>query len=125
MISFTLPNTEATMISRYHTWQKHFASFMHAIKPLIPIPALLAIVPALWWFFRDTWRELDEDAQRYRGMILDAGKAMGRERLYLPAIGKRLRGGDGLSSSSSFTGLATAGGDGGGGGRKISGGRGR
>lgn len=29
------------------------------IKALLPIPILLAIAPALWWFFRDTWRLLD------------------------------------------------------------------
>ena len=29
------------------------------IKALLPIPILLAIAPALWWFFRDTWRQLD------------------------------------------------------------------
>lgn len=29
------------------------------IKALLPLPILLAIAPALWWFFRDTWRKLD------------------------------------------------------------------
>ncbi|HEY6727439.1 MAG TPA: type II CAAX endopeptidase family protein [Polyangiaceae bacterium] len=29
------------------------------IKALLPLPILLAIAPALWWFFRDTWRQLD------------------------------------------------------------------
>ncbi len=51
-----------------------FAAFMHAAKPLIPIPALLVILPAVWWFFRDTWRELDQDAQHHRGELLAAGK---------------------------------------------------
>ena len=41
-------------------------SFVSALKPLVPIPLLLVILPALWWFFRDTWRELDDDATRYR-----------------------------------------------------------
>jgi membrane protease YdiL (CAAX protease family) len=41
-------------------------SFLSALKPLVPIPLLLVILPALWWFFRDTWRELDDDATRYR-----------------------------------------------------------
>lgn len=31
------------------------------IKALLPIPILLAIAPALWWFFRDTWRRLDQE----------------------------------------------------------------
>jgi membrane protease YdiL (CAAX protease family) len=43
-----------------------FSSLMSAIRPLVPIPLLLIILPALWWFFRDTWRELDDDATRWR-----------------------------------------------------------
>jgi membrane protease YdiL (CAAX protease family) len=45
-----------------------------AFKPLLPIPLLLIILPALWWFFRDTWRELDEDATRYRAQYAAAGR---------------------------------------------------
>jgi membrane protease YdiL (CAAX protease family) len=37
-----------------------------ALSPLLPIPLLLIILPALWWFFRDTWRQLDDDAIRWR-----------------------------------------------------------
>src|SRR5579859_5386594 len=37
-----------------------------AMKPFVPIPALLILLPALWWFFRDTWKELDDDATRWR-----------------------------------------------------------
>jgi len=51
-----------------------FAAFMHAVKPLIPIPGLLIVLPALWWFFRSTWRELDEDAEKYRADLVYAGK---------------------------------------------------
>lgn len=36
------------------------------VKALIPIPALLVLLPALWWFFRDTWRALDVEATQYR-----------------------------------------------------------
>jgi membrane protease YdiL (CAAX protease family) len=50
------------------------ASFMEVAKPLLPIPALLAILPGLYYVFRDTWRELDQDAQRHRGEILAAGQ---------------------------------------------------
>ena len=50
-------------------------SFLHAAKPLIPIPALLAILPLVWLFFRGTWRELDEDAQRQRGELIAQGKS--------------------------------------------------
>jgi membrane protease YdiL (CAAX protease family) len=47
-------------------------SFTHALlaypplKALLPIPILLAIAPALIWFFRDTWRQLDREALDYR-----------------------------------------------------------
>lgn len=51
-----------------------FASFMESAKPLLPIPALLVLLPGLYYVFRDTWRELDEDAQRHRGEILATGK---------------------------------------------------
>ncbi|MFO0670329.1 MAG: CPBP family intramembrane glutamic endopeptidase [Polyangiaceae bacterium] len=44
------------------------------IKPLFPIPALLVLVPLLYLFFRQTWRELDEDAYRHRGETLAQGK---------------------------------------------------
>lgn len=44
------------------------------VKPLFPIPALLVLVPLLYLVFRQTWRELDEDAHRHRGAILAAGK---------------------------------------------------
>jgi membrane protease YdiL (CAAX protease family) len=43
-----------------------WVSFLSALRPLVPIPLLLVILPALWWFFRDTWRELDDDATRWR-----------------------------------------------------------
>lgn len=51
-----------------------FAAFMAQAKPFIPIPSLLVICPLLWLMFRNTWRELDEDAQRARGEILAIGK---------------------------------------------------
>jgi|CZKU01.1.fsa_nt_gi membrane protease YdiL (CAAX protease family) len=49
-------------------------TFMAAIKPILPIPLLLVILPALWWFFRSTWRELDDDATRYRIETAEAGQ---------------------------------------------------
>jgi membrane protease YdiL (CAAX protease family) len=54
--------------------QSGFMAFLSALKPLFPIPALLAILPAVWFMFRKTWRELDEDAQKHRGEILASGK---------------------------------------------------
>ena len=35
-----------------------------AAEVLLPLAGLAAALPALRWFFKDTWRELDEDAQR-------------------------------------------------------------
>ena len=32
------------------------------------------ILPALWWFFRDTWKELDADALVWRQKLRDEGK---------------------------------------------------
>jgi membrane protease YdiL (CAAX protease family) len=41
-------------------------AFLSAFKPLLPIPLLAIILTALWWFFRDTWKELDDDATQWR-----------------------------------------------------------
>jgi membrane protease YdiL (CAAX protease family) len=43
--------------------------FLETIKPLLPIPVLLVLLPALWWFFRDTWKELDDDAATWRAKL--------------------------------------------------------
>ncbi len=50
------------------------AKFVETIKPVLPIPALLAVLPIIWLMFRKTWRELDEDAHEARGKILASGK---------------------------------------------------
>jgi membrane protease YdiL (CAAX protease family) len=36
------------------------------VKALLPIPVILALAPLIWWFFRDTWKRLDEEARAYR-----------------------------------------------------------
>ena len=37
------------------------------IKALLPLPILAALAPAVWWFFRDTWRTVDaEEAEARR-----------------------------------------------------------
>lgn len=56
------------------TQPSKFSAFFDAAKPFFPIPALLVVLPLLWLFFRDTWRELDEDAQKHRGELLAQGK---------------------------------------------------
>jgi len=38
------------------------AGFVETVKPILPIAALLVILPILWWMFRATWRALDQDA---------------------------------------------------------------
>jgi membrane protease YdiL (CAAX protease family) len=50
------------------------ATFFETFQPLFPIPALLVLVPALWWFFRDTWRELDDDATTWRIELRERGE---------------------------------------------------
>ena len=51
-----------------------FEALLSAIKPIIPLPALLILLPALWWFFRDTWKELDDDATRWRVRLSEEGR---------------------------------------------------
>lgn len=54
-------------------------SFFHSligappIKALLPIPIILVILPALWWMFRDTWRELDQEATEFRVQLREKG----------------------------------------------------
>jgi membrane protease YdiL (CAAX protease family) len=43
------------------------------VKVLFPVPVLAAIAPAIWWFFRPTWRELDAEAARYRASLVATG----------------------------------------------------
>jgi membrane protease YdiL (CAAX protease family) len=49
-------------------------SVLSAFRPLLPIPLLLVILPALWWFFRSTWKELDDDATQWRVESAAAGR---------------------------------------------------
>jgi membrane protease YdiL (CAAX protease family) len=43
------------------------------VKVLFPVPVLAAIAPAIWWFFRPTWRELDDEAATYRAALTGTG----------------------------------------------------
>lgn len=49
------------------------AGVIETVKPLLPVPALLLVMPLMWLMFRNTWRELDEDAHRHRGAMLAKG----------------------------------------------------
>src|SRR5438309_1004480 len=51
-----------------------FDSFLSAAKPILPIPALLVVLPILWLLFRGTWRELDADATRWRMELEELGR---------------------------------------------------
>jgi membrane protease YdiL (CAAX protease family) len=43
-------------------------------KAFLPWPVLLAMAPVVYLFFRRTWIELDREAQRERGALLEEGK---------------------------------------------------
>jgi len=61
-----LPLLELAPVSFAHTLLAY-----PPLKALLPIPILLAIAPALIWFFRDTWRQLDREATEYRVAHVD------------------------------------------------------
>jgi len=50
------------------------AAFVEDYKPLLPIPALAGILLLVWLFFRDTWRELDEESLRLRAEVHAKGR---------------------------------------------------
>jgi membrane protease YdiL (CAAX protease family) len=50
------------------------SSLLETIKPLVPIPVLLVLLPALWWFFRSTWKDLDAEALEWRKNLDGIGK---------------------------------------------------
>lgn len=50
------------------------AGFVEDYKALLPIPALAGVLFLVWLFFRDTWRELDEDAIRLRAEVHAKGR---------------------------------------------------
>jgi membrane protease YdiL (CAAX protease family) len=56
-----LPTLDLTPVS----WAQTLFSYP-PIKALLPIPILMAIAPVLLWFFRSTWRGLDDEARVYR-----------------------------------------------------------
>ena len=51
-----------------------FAGFVETMKPILPIPILLVVIPLIWLFFRGTWRVIDEEALRERAAMLAKGK---------------------------------------------------
>ncbi|HEY6459102.1 MAG TPA: CPBP family intramembrane glutamic endopeptidase, partial [Polyangiaceae bacterium] len=43
-------------------------------RTVLPIPVLLVLLPALWWFFRDTWKELDDGTADWRAKLKAEGR---------------------------------------------------
>jgi membrane protease YdiL (CAAX protease family) len=50
-----------------------FQSALSAMKPFLPLPALLILLPALWWLFRTTWKDLDDEATLWRLQLKEDG----------------------------------------------------
>jgi membrane protease YdiL (CAAX protease family) len=51
-----------------------FDSLLTAIKPILPVPVLLVVLPVLWRLFRGTWKELDDEATRWRATLAMKGR---------------------------------------------------
>ena len=51
-----------------------FTAFLESVKPILPIPVLLIVLPGLWLLFHDTWRQLDDDTLEWRQKITAEGK---------------------------------------------------
>jgi membrane protease YdiL (CAAX protease family) len=62
-----LPTLELAPVSMTHTLLAY-----PPLKALLPVPILLAIAPVLFWFFRDTWRQLDREAWEHRATHIDS-----------------------------------------------------
>ncbi|HET7544652.1 MAG TPA: type II CAAX endopeptidase family protein [Polyangiaceae bacterium] len=56
-----LPTTHLAPLS----WFDSFLGYP-PIKALLPIPIIAAIAPLIWLFFRETWREIDAEAELAR-----------------------------------------------------------
>ncbi|MGH7271598.1 MAG: CPBP family intramembrane glutamic endopeptidase, partial [Polyangiaceae bacterium] len=52
-----------------------FGVLLTKYKALVPIPLLVIVLTALWLFFRGTWRELDDEATRYRSQLAAEGRS--------------------------------------------------
>lgn len=44
------------------------------IKWAVPIPLFITLAPIVWYFFRDTWRALDDEALEYRRALRERGE---------------------------------------------------
>ncbi len=61
-----LPLLELAPVSWAHTLLAY-----PPLKALLPVPLLLAIGLVLFWFFKDTWQQIDREAREYRAANLE------------------------------------------------------
>jgi membrane protease YdiL (CAAX protease family) len=56
-------------LTRIHdvSWWTSFINYP-PVKALLPVPVLAAIAPAVWWFFHETWEEVDAEATHQRAL---------------------------------------------------------
>lgn len=67
--SLALPLTRLSEVSLFDALLNY-----PPLKALVPIPILIAIAPVLWWFFRDTWIKLDEEARAQQAEALSTAR---------------------------------------------------
>lgn len=61
------------------------AAWVETSKPILPIPVVLLAAWLLWFlFFRNTWRELDQESLSHRAKLLATGKTDRRPWIALP-----------------------------------------
>ena len=51
------------------SWFDAFLSYA-PIKSLVPVPILALVLPVVWWFFRSTWADLENEASDYRAQLV-------------------------------------------------------
>jgi hypothetical protein len=56
------------------------------VKWLLPVPILAALAPMVWWMFRRTWHELDQEALHFRSQLHVRGGADYRPHLCLVIV---------------------------------------
>lgn len=47
---------------------------LEAVKPILPFPGLVVVCFALHWFFKKTWRDLDEESYQLRSEARERGE---------------------------------------------------
>jgi membrane protease YdiL (CAAX protease family) len=67
----TVPELPLTRLNEPSVWSSLLS--YPPLKALLPIPILAALTPLVWWFFHQTWEELDREAtlERARSPEID------------------------------------------------------